>query len=120
MTAYCLDTSGSTSKEQALRAVAWMREKMTSEDVVLVFSHGAEVTTLEEIECAYAPNHVVTRGPAWFGGTCVKELMRLLKEIGQDTAYIVTDGCFTQEDVTVGKLVDIDKIPGQNVPPKRF
>lgn len=119
MTAYCLDTSGSTSKEQVVAAVAWIRGKMTPKDVVIVFSTGAEVTTLEEIEKAYGPKHVVTRGPAWFGGTCVKELMRLLVELGQESAYIITDGYFTQEDMTVGKLVDIDKLP-DNVPPRKF
>lgn len=120
MTAYCLDTSGSTSKERVARAVAWIRGRMSPEDVVIVFSVGAEVTTLEEIERAYAPRHVVTRGSAWFGGTCVKDLMALLKELKQESAYIITDGCLTQEDVTIGKLVDIDRVPDECVPPRVF
>lgn len=121
MTAYCVDTSGSTSSEQALAAVAWIRGRMGPKDVVVVFAYGAEVTTLEEIEEAFSKNPADFRkygNKAWFGGTDVKALMALLKELGQESAYVITDGYFVQKDLTVGKMVDIARLPEVHEPPR--
>lgn len=112
MTAYCIDTSGSTSKDQALAAVAWIRGRLEPGDFVIVFSYGAEVTTLEEIEAAYAPDHVVTRGPAWFGGTDLGDLVKLVESLRVGSTVVISDGYFDRKYRSMfSKLVDIARLP---------
>ena len=83
--------------------------------VVVVFSYGAEVTTLEIIEeaCSDRPGAFRRFGSqAWFGGTHLDALNKLLEELRPGGVVVISDGYFCRDDrLPECKRVDIEKLP---------